>query len=120
MKENKNLKENNIEEVTKSMSDFLEDLIKNMDNEIKNQEKLINSMEKFNKCNFDIEDKQFIVHNILANLVEDNEKNIDTIQELVNIIQEALREINDIYKPSPNIMKIKKILLKYKENNYNG
>ena len=102
MKENKNLKENNIEEVTKLMSDFLEDLIKNMDNKIKNQEKLINSMEKFN---------------ILVDLVEDNEKNVDTIHELVNIIQEALREINDIYKPSPKIMKIKKILLKYKENN---
>ena len=110
--------ENNIEEVTKSMNDFLEDLIKNIEDERKKEEKLINSMSKFYKCNFDIEDKQFIAHNILADLIEDNKKNVDTIQELVNIIQEALREINDIYKPSPKIMKIKKILLKYKENNY--
>ena len=114
MKRNKNLKENNIEEVTKSMNDFLEDLIKNMDNEIKNQEKLINSIEKFNKCNFDIEDKRFIVHNILANLVEDNEKNIDIIQELVNIIREAINEIDRKEKKTPEMIKLKKILLKYK------
>lgn len=114
MKENKNLKENNIEEVTKSMNDFLEDLIKNVEDERKKDEKLMNSMSKFYKCNFDIEDKRFIVHNILSDLVEDNEKNVDTIHELVNIIQEAIRTINDLYNPSPKIMKIKKILLKYK------
>ena len=118
MKKNKNLKENNIEideKLINSMKYCLEDLIKI--GEKINDEKLINSMSKFYKCNFDIEDKQFIVHNILADLIEDNKKNVDTIQELVNIIQEALRKINDIYKPSPNIIKIKKILLKYKENN---
>lgn len=114
MKRNKNLKENNIEEVTKSVNGFLENLIKNMDNKIKYQEKLINSMEKFNKCNFDIEEKRFIIHNILTNLVEDNEKNIDTIQELVNIIREAINEIDRKEQKTPEMIKLKKILLKYK------
>lgn len=111
MKENKNLKENNIE------NDFIVELIKDVEDERKKDEKLMNSMSKFYKCNFDIEDKRFIVHNILADLVEENDKNVDTIHELVNIIQEAIRTINDLYNPSPKIMKIKKILLKYKENN---
>ncbi len=120
MKENKNLKENNIEEVTKSMNDFLEDLIEGIDNKIKEEEKLMNSMSKFYKCNFDIEDKRFIVHNILADLIEDNEKNIGTIQELVNIIREAINVIDRKEQKTPEMIKLKKILLKYKENNYNG
>ena len=60
----------------------------------------------------------YIVCDYITDLVEENEKNVDTIHELVNIIQEAIRTINDLYNPSPKIMKIKKILLKYKENNY--
>lgn len=116
MKKNKNLKENNIEEITKSVNDFLEDLINNVDNKINEEEKYINSIEKFNKCNFDFDDKRFIVHYILANLVEDNEKNIDTIQELVNIIREAINEIDKKNQKTPEMIKLKKILLKYKVN----
>lgn len=85
---------------------------------IKKHNKLKKSIKKFNDCNFDYEDKMYIVCDYITDLVEDNEKNVDTIHELVNIIQEAIRTINDLYNPSPKIMKIKKILLKYKENNY--
>lgn len=85
---------------------------------IKKNKKRKNSIKKFNDCNFDYEDKMYIVCDYITDLVVINEKNIDTIQELVNIIQEAIRTINDLYNPSPKIMKIKKILLKYKENNY--
>lgn len=86
---------------------------------IKKHNKLKKSIKKFNDCNFDYEDKMYIVCDYITDLVEENEKNVDTIHELVNIIQEAIRTINDLYNPSPKIMKIKKILLKYKENNYN-
>lgn len=85
---------------------------------IKKHNKLKKSIKKFNDCNFDYEDKMYIVCDYITDLVEENEKNVDTIHELVNIIQEAIRTINDLYNPSPKIMKIKKILLKYKENNY--
>ena len=54
---------------------------------IKKHNKLKKSIKKFNDCNFDYEDKMYIVCDYITDLVEENEKNVDTIHELVNIIQ---------------------------------
>ena len=55
-----------------------------------------------------------VMYIVVSNIIEKNEKNIDTIQELVNIIREAINEIDRKEKKTPEMIKLKKILLKYK------
>lgn len=57
-----------------------------------------------------------IVSNLILEKDKMNKKNIDTIQELVNIIREAIKYVED--SEFININKLLSILYKYKENNY--
>ena len=92
--------------------------IKNNDdlsNEFYNFSKLAN---KIDNMNLNDDESLNVMYIVVSNIIEKNEKNIDTIQELVNIIREAINEIDRKEKKTPEMIKLKKILLKYKENNY--
>lgn len=99
-------------------------LNKNEINEILNDKEYL----KFNRVMKQINDMHLnddrsldaifiIVSNLILEKDKMNKKNIDTIQELVNIIREAIKYVED--SEFININKLLSILLKYKENNYN-
>lgn len=88
--------------------------IKNNDdlsNEFYNFSKLVN---KIDNMNLNDDESLNVIYIVVSNIIEKNEKNIDTIQELVNIIREAINEIDRKEKKTPEMIKLKKILLKYK------
>ncbi len=88
--------------------------IKNNDdlsNEFYNFSKLAN---KIDNMNLNDDESLNVMYIVVSNIIEKNEKNIDTIQELVNIIREAINEIDRKEKKTPEMIKLKKILLKYK------
>lgn len=88
--------------------------IKNNDdlsNEFYNFSKLAN---KIDNMNLNEDESLNVMYIVVSNIIEKNEKNIDTIQELVNIIREAINEIDRKEKKTPEMIKLKKILLKYK------
>lgn len=98
-------------------------LNKNEINEILNDKEYL----KFNRVMKQINDMHLnddrsldaifiIVSNLILEKDKMNKKNIDTIQELVNIIREAIKYVED--SEFININKLLSILLKYKENNY--
>ena len=98
-------------------------LNKNEINEILNDKEYL----KFNRVMKQINDMHLnddrsldaifiIVSNLILEKDEMNKKNIDTIQELVNIIREAIKYVED--SEFININKLLSILLKYKGNNY--
>lgn len=98
-------------------------LNKNEINEILNDKEYL----KFNRVMEQINDMHLnddrsldaifiIVSNLILEKDKMNKKNIDTIQELVNIIREAIKYVED--SEFININKLLSILLKYKENNY--
>lgn len=98
-------------------------LNKNEINEILNDKEYL----KFNRVMEQINDMHLnddrsldaifiIVSNLILEKDKMNKKNIGTIQELVNIIREAIKYVED--SEFININKLLSILLKYKENNY--
>lgn len=89
--------------------------IKNNDdlsNEFYNFSKLVN---KIDNMNLNDDESLNVIYIVVSNIIEKNEKNIDTIQELVNIIREVINEIDRKEQKTPEMIKLKKILLKYKD-----
>lgn len=69
---------------------------------------------KIDDMHLNDDDSMAVIHIIVSKLIDEKEKNIDTIQELVNIIREAIKYIenNDFI----NVNKLLYILNKYREN----
>lgn len=98
-------------------------LNKNEINEILNDKeylKFSGVMKQINDMHLNDDESLDAIFIIVSNLILEkdkmNKKNIDTIQELVNIIREAIKYVED--SKFININKLLSILLKYKENNY--
>lgn len=108
-------KTKNNENIERQINEAVNSLIEDLNStNFHNFSKLAN---KINNMNLNDDESLDVIYIVASNIIEKNEKNIDTIHELVNIIREAINEIDKKEQKTPEMIKLKKILLKYKENN---